>query len=131
MILCDTDVLIEFYKDNPKILRELRHIGPPNLAISAITQAELYFGALNKTELGKIKQHLLGIYCIPLEVTISNRFLHLMETYSLSHKLNLPDALITATALVHSLELYTLNTKDLRFISDLQLYQPVSDRPVA
>lgn len=38
----------------------------------------------------------------------------------------LPDALIAATALVHNLELYTLNAKDFRFISNLQLYQPVS-----
>ena len=51
---------------------------------------------------------------------------YLMETYSLSHKLTLPDALIAATALVHTLELYTLNAKDFRFIADIQLYQPVS-----
>ena len=121
MILCDTDVLIEFYKVNPQVIRELRHIGQPNLAISAITQAELYFGALNKPELEKIKQHLSGVYCIPLDMTISNRFLYLMETYSLSHKLNNPDALIASTAMVHTLKLYTLNTKDFRFISDLQL----------
>lgn len=62
MILCDTDVLIEFYKNTPQILQELRHIGQHNLAISAITQAELYFGALNKPELEKIKRHLSGIY---------------------------------------------------------------------
>ena len=49
-----------------------------------------------------------------------------METYSLSHKLTLPDALIAAIALVHTLELYTLNAKDFQFIADIQLYQPVS-----
>lgn len=55
MILCDTDVLIEFYKNNQQILQELRHIGMANLAICTITQAELYFGALNKPEISKIK----------------------------------------------------------------------------
>ncbi|MCA9927640.1 MAG: hypothetical protein KC419_04155, partial [Anaerolineales bacterium] len=40
---------------NPHITRELRLIGQENLAISVITQAELYFGALNKNELSKIK----------------------------------------------------------------------------
>jgi predicted nucleic acid-binding protein len=49
-----------------------------------------------------------------------------MESYSLSHNLSLPDALIAATALVHNLELYTLNTKDFQFISNLKLYEPVS-----
>lgn len=126
MILCDTNILIEFYKNNPQIVQELRQIGPNQLAISPITQAELYFGALNKAELKKIRQHLSLLSQFPLDVSISAVFLQLMETYSPSHKLSLPDALIAATALVHNLELYTLNGKDFRFIPNLQLYQPVS-----
>ncbi|MBK7896587.1 MAG: PIN domain-containing protein [Anaerolineaceae bacterium] len=47
-----------------------------------------------------------------------------METYSLSHKLSIPDALIAATALVHNLELFTLNIKDFRFIPGLTLFNP-------
>jgi len=49
-----------------------------------------------------------------------------MEEYSLSHKLAIPDALIAATAVVNSISLYTLNTKDFRFIEGLTLhaYQP-------
>jgi tRNA(fMet)-specific endonuclease VapC len=35
-------------------------------------------------------------------------------------------ALIASTALVHNLELYTLNAKDFRFIANLRLYQPLS-----
>jgi len=49
-----------------------------------------------------------------------------MESYALTHKLGLPDALIAATALVHDLELYTLNTRDFRFIAKIKLYQPIS-----
>ena len=45
-----------------------------------------------------------------------------METYSLSHKLTIPDALIASTALVYSLDLYTFNLKDFRFITGLNLY---------
>jgi tRNA(fMet)-specific endonuclease VapC len=41
MILCDTNILIEFYKNNPQIVQELRQIGQEHLAISAVTQAEL------------------------------------------------------------------------------------------
>lgn len=126
MILCDTNILIEFYKNNLKVVPELRQIGYSQLAISVITKAELYFGALNKTELRKIKQHLSLITHYPIDAPISNRFLHLMETYSLSHKLSLPDALIAATALEQALELYTLNIKDFRFIPQLMLYNPVT-----
>jgi predicted nucleic acid-binding protein len=123
MILCDTNILIEFYKNNPQIVQELRHIGQSQLAISVVTQAELYFGALNKAELRKIKQHLSLLHLLPIDVPISGQFLQLMETYSLSHKLSLPDALIAAAALLHDLELYTLNVKDFRFIPNLKLYR--------
>jgi predicted nucleic acid-binding protein len=48
-----------------------------------------------------------------------------MESYSLSHKLCIPDALIAATALTYSIELYTLNSKDFHFIENIQLYKPI------
>lgn len=38
--------------------------------------------------------------------------------------MNIPDALIAATALRHALPLFTLNVKDFRFIPGLQLYIP-------
>ena len=126
MILCDTDILIEFYKNTPQILQEFKHIGHTHLAISAITQGELYFGALNKAELEKIKRHLSLLHQFPPTKAISHKFLELMETYCLSHKLSLPDALIAATALVHKVELYTLNRKDFHYIFKLKLYKPVT-----
>lgn len=123
MILCDTNILIEFYKNNLQFVQELKHIGQDQLAISVITQAELYYGALNKTELQKIKQHLALLHQYVVTPGISNIFLNLMETYALSHKLSLPDAFIAATALAHNIELYTLNTKDFQFIPNLKLYR--------
>jgi tRNA(fMet)-specific endonuclease VapC len=124
MILCDTNVLIEFYKNNGAIIHELRQIGSQNLAISIITSAELYYGAINKKELGQIQKHLSLLENIPIDQTISSQFIKLMAQYSLSHKLTIPDALIAATALTHNLELYTLNLRDFRFIPDLRLRQP-------
>lgn len=50
MILCDTNILIEFYKNNEQITNALRQIRPVNLAVSAVTVAELYYGAFNKVE---------------------------------------------------------------------------------
>ncbi len=122
MILCDTNILIEFYKNNPQIVQSLQKIGASEIAISAITQAELYFGALNKPELRTIKRHLALLHVYPLDTIISVQFIDLMEAYSLSHKLSIPDALIAATALVYGVELYTLNLKDFRFIPGLTLY---------
>lgn len=124
MILCDTNILIEFYKNNSKVIYELRRIGINQLAVSAITQAELYYGAINKLELVKIKKHLELLHILSVDVMVSVQFIELMETYSLSHKLSIPDALIASTALVHKIDLYTLNIKDFRFIEGLNLHEP-------
>ncbi len=125
MILCDTNILIEFYKNNSKVIYELRRIGLDRLAVSAITQAELYYGAINKVELNKIKKHLGLLHFFSIDVMISAQFIELMETYSLSHKLSIPDALIASTALVYNLDLYTLNIKDFHFIEGLNLHEPL------
>ena len=124
MILCDTNILIEFYKDNDAVIHALRGIGLPDLAVSVITIGELYFGARDRRELLKIKKHLAGLRQIPIDPETSEIALSLLETYALSHRLNLPDAVIAATALRHDLSLYTLNVKDFRFIDRLSLYKP-------
>ena len=124
MILCDTNVLVEFLKSHPQVTAELRAIGQNDLAISVITLAELYFGAFNKAELVKIKWNLSLLVQLPITNTVSDTFVHLMETYSLSHRPSIPDMLIAATALEHDIELYTFNRKDFHFIPGLRLYQP-------
>jgi tRNA(fMet)-specific endonuclease VapC len=122
MILCDTNILIEFYKGNPEIVGTLQQIGPSNLAISAVTTGELYYGAKDKRELHKIQKHLSLLQQIPLDEEISAHFISLLATYSLSHKLSIPDALIAATAISQEISIYTLNVKDFHFISKVQLY---------
>lgn len=124
MILCDTNILIEFYKNNQEVTDTLHKIGLPNLAVSVITVGELYFGTRDKKELLKIKKHLANLKQIPVDDEISNMYLSLLESYALSHRLNIPDALIAATALRHHLELYTLNVKDFRYIERLTLFKP-------
>lgn len=124
MILCDTNILIEFYRGNPAVLDVLREVGAQSLSISVITAGELYFGARDKRELRRIQKHLALINQIALDAEISARFVTLLESYALSHKLSVPDALIAATALCHDLPLYTLNTKDFRFIPQIQLFHP-------
>lgn len=53
MSLCDTNILVEFYKENPKVISNLRSIGESNVAISIVTSGELLFGAFNKRELNQ------------------------------------------------------------------------------
>ena len=67
MVLCDTNILIEFYKHNLAVVEELRHIKLPNIAISTITQAELYVGAINRKELATIKKHLAKLHVFTID----------------------------------------------------------------
>lgn len=54
LVLCDTNIIIEFYKENPEILSSLKTIGQSNISLNIITAGELLFGALNKKELTQI-----------------------------------------------------------------------------
>ncbi len=99
MILCDTSILIEFYKGNPSIILTLRTIEPANIDVSVTAKAELFYGARDKRELAKIEHHLGLCHCYDLNPAISTLFIDLMRRYSLSHKASVPDMLIAATAL--------------------------------
>ena len=122
VVLCDTNVLIEFYKNNQKIVAALRDIGAENIAISAVTAGELLFGALNKKEVQTIKRDIEHLILMHINDLISEKYIELMLQYSKSHGLAIPDALIAATALVNNVSLYTLNRKDFIFIAGLTLY---------
>jgi predicted nucleic acid-binding protein len=121
MILADTDIFIEAMKNSPRAIDSLRHIGFENIAVSAITLMELYFGAMNKRELAKIKSRLIQLRIVQLDQDISKTATDLVEKYAKSHGLRIPDALIAATAICQHMELLTYNEKDFRFIDGLIL----------
>lgn len=123
IVLCDTDVIIEFYRDNHNIISELKKIGQQNIAVNTITAGELIYGALNKKELNQIKKDLNNINLLNIDKKTCDVFLGIMGKYVLSHKLALPDGFIASTALANDIELYTLNLKDYRFISSLKFYK--------
>jgi len=123
IVLCDTDVIIEFYRNNFDIISELKKLGQERIAVSTITAGELLYGALNKRELNQIKKDLNNLFILDIDKKTCEIFLNIMEKYVLSHKLALPDGLIAASAMAYDLELYTLNNKDYRFINGLRLYK--------
>lgn len=124
MILCDTNILIDFYKGDPTATAFFRDTGINNVAVSMVTVGELYFGARDKRELQAFKKHLALLTQYPVTEKVSEIFIELLENYALSHRLSLPDAMIAATAIANNLPLYTLNLKDFRYIPELTLYQP-------
>jgi tRNA(fMet)-specific endonuclease VapC len=121
IVLCDTDVIIGFYRNNPEVISELRIIGQQNIAVSTVTAGELIYGALNKKELIQIKKDLDNLILLDIDRKTCKIFLELLGKYALSHKLAVPDGFIAATAMANDIELYTLNLKDYRFINGLKL----------
>jgi predicted nucleic acid-binding protein len=121
MILCDTNILIEIYRNNAAVSSVVEKAGYNNIAISDVTRAELFYGVRNKTELKMIRENLEQLQVLPVNTTISQMAVNLVEQFCLSHKLDWEDAQIAATAIFHNIELYTLNLKDFSFIPDLQI----------
>ncbi len=122
-ILCDTDVIIEYLKGNETTKKIFDKLERANIALSAITLMELYYGALNKRELNKIKRALSEFSILPLNEEITEIAINLIEKYSKSHGLKIPDALIASTAIYYDLSLWTYNIKDFRFIENLSLFK--------
>jgi predicted nucleic acid-binding protein len=123
LVLCDTNIIIEFYKENPGVIKNLQGIGQQNIAISVITVGELLYGALNKKELSHIKSDLEHLQIIHLTQEIGETFTQLMLEYTLSHRLSLPDGLIAATAVTENISLYTHNLKDFKYLKKINLYK--------
>lgn len=127
-VVCDTDVMIDYWDTNAKRHNNTKHIlenmiGIDNVVISAITKMELLMGASNKAEENKIKKKLLRFNTALINNNVTLEAIELFENYRLSHGLAIPDCIIAATAKVMELELYTYNVKDYKFISKLSLYE--------
>jgi predicted nucleic acid-binding protein len=127
-IVCDTDVLIDYWNTKSKRHQEtkqhLEHsIGLDNVIISVITQMELIAGARNKAEESKINKKLSRFNIALINNTITKISLELYKSYRLSHGIGIPDCFIAATAKVLEVELFTYNTKDFIFINEIRLYR--------
>jgi len=123
MLLCDSNIFIEVFRRNAAIRAELEKIGQSNILISDISRGELLYGAINKIELKMIQDDLAKISALHINEEISQMAVNLVEQFCLSHKLDIDDALIAATAIYYNLPLFTLNTKDFKFLPNLKLYQ--------
>lgn len=128
-VICDTDVMIDLWKEaNPRHLSTKaiveNKIGLENVILSAITKIELLAGAVNKNNLSGIIKNIDPFIISFIDNDITSRAVALIEKYSLSHNLELADAFIAATAISMDLELFTYNTKDYKFITELKLFKP-------
>lgn len=84
---------------------------------------EMIAGARNKIELHSIKKRLNKFRILDIDQTNMDDANQLMETFSLSNGLKIPDAIIDATARIHSVPLFSYNKKDFSFIENVNIYE--------
>ncbi|MCP4357730.1 MAG: type II toxin-antitoxin system VapC family toxin [Chloroflexi bacterium] len=124
--LLDTTTLIDLSRGNiaaGDFVDNCRKAQTP-LFISVISAMELIFGCRDKAEVEKIKKLIADFTLLHLSPAESAQAYNLMLTYSKSHNLAIPDALIAATALTHNLELATDNERHFKMIPDLKVNRP-------
>ena len=112
-VLIDSDILIEVTRArDPGILARWDELSRSDMALlcSPVTVAELWHGARPK-EHATLEALFDAIQCIPIESKIGLRAGDYLRQYANSHHVELGDALIAATASIHSLELWTRNRR--------------------
>lgn len=121
-ILIDTDILIDVARAIETAIDRLEiEAQNSRLLIGGITQMELTIGCRNRTELQNLDRFLQRYEVIKLNEAISDKAIELIQVYSLSHGLLIPDALIAATAIACNVPLLSKNQRDYRFIQELNL----------
>jgi predicted nucleic acid-binding protein len=120
--MVDTDILIDAARQVDEAVDCLQQLEQRStLAVSVITQMELFVGCRNKAELRDTERFLERFRIISLSEQACQTAVDLLRQYRLSHGLAIPDALIVASALSLDCEFVTKNQKDYRFVDGLQL----------
>lgn len=127
--LVDTDYLISAAARVPSATAVLDRLVPQGVAISIVTVAEFYEGALGVPEpeakLAALRTFLAPYDVLPITDPIAERFARIR--YGLRRQgLLIPDVdlLIAATALESGLILVTRNRRHFERIPELRLHQP-------
>jgi predicted nucleic acid-binding protein len=120
-LIVDTDVLIWYSRGNAAAVDTIHSMD--SMRISVITYMEIVQGVRNKKELIMFKRALetLHIQVLQIEEWISSKAMLFVEQYSLSHSMELVDALIAATAIVHKETLLTGNSKHYRHLPHIEI----------
>jgi len=120
-MLVDTDVLIWHLRGYPQATRRLDGLGA--LTLSAVSYLEVLQGMRNKAELVAVKKMLdkRSAKLLPVTEAVTLRAIALMESLTLSHGLQMGDALVAATALDHGLPVLTANVKHFSAVQGLQV----------
>ena len=117
--LLDSNVLIYAANKNAESLRDF--VCTAGNAAASITEIEVYgFSGLKDEEKGALDILFAFLEVYALEEHVISKAIHLRQ----SRRMGLADAIIAATALVHSLPLITRNVEDFKSVDGLEVINP-------
>lgn len=119
-VLIDTDVLIDFlrgYGERIQLFFEKIEKREIKGLVSQVTIIELYSGDLDEKKETSLEK-LLAFFEI---IDLTNDVCRLAGKLKKKYKMSLADSIISATASMNKLSLFTLNTKHFLPISELKL----------
>jgi len=120
--LIDTCIFVDYLRGNPKVYDVFTEDENVKLSMSSITMMELLAGAFNSKEVIYIQNAFKKINIVHINEGISKLALEYVVSYSKGHGLQMPDALIAATAVTMGMELITHNISEFYYIPKIQLH---------
>ena len=123
-IVFDTDVLVWYFRGNKRAHELLRSTERDRRWITSLTLMELFQGCRTPSEIADIEAfvHENISRVLHPKTAISEKAIHLVSQYALSHGLRVIDALIAASAQLHGAVLASGNSRHFRFIAGLHLH---------
>jgi len=119
--LVDTNVFSKIFKGDSKVKGFVESL---DAAVDATIYIECLQGSKSNQEKRFIKNYLINFPVLLITPDISKRAIGLIDAYSNSFGLLLPDALIAAAALENDLTIVTYNADDFKFIQGLKYLKP-------
>lgn len=117
-LLIDADVLIDYTRAYPNAVAFIEALTEPFL-LSAITVAELYAGVRDGRERGLLDELIDSVEVLAVDVTLAVEGGLLRREYLPSHGVDLPDAVIAASAEANDLQVATLNERHFPMLDDV------------
>lgn len=109
-VLLDTNILIECFREVPTAIGWFKSL-EERPSISVMSELELYAGVRSQREEREVHAVRQRLRCLATTEEIAERAGSFMRHYRKSHGIDIPDAVIAATAEHHGLRLATLNVK--------------------
>lgn len=119
MYTLDTNILIYYLKDDPKVIEFLREkiLAPSRFFISTITEAELFgYPQITQEEISEIDKVLETLSIISIDSQIAR----LAGFFKRKYKLSLPDAIIAATTYLTNSLLLTRNIRHFEKVKEIK-----------